>query len=174
VVLLFICCLLNYHFFHFPHILNLMCQMRIYIIIVGSCKHSIDCHRFANIGGLQVWTGAVKIVNKQSRTAHKVWSSSLEVGVAFTIPHRKNELLMKHYTRLTVSIDTRLRAGRPGFNSLHGQWWEFWGGGTDSRLAPGSTQPTVQWAPGALSSGVKREGRDADHLPSSSTEVKSG
>jgi hypothetical protein len=29
----------------------------------------------------------------------------------------------------------------------------------------GSTQPPVQWIPGALSPGVKRQGREADHSP---------
>jgi hypothetical protein len=28
----------------------------------------------------------------------------------------------------------------------------------------GSTQPSIQWAPGALSPGVKWQGREADHL----------
>jgi hypothetical protein len=34
------------------------------------------------------------------------------------------------------------------------------------------TQPPIQWIPGALSSGVKRPGREADHPPPSSAEVK--
>jgi hypothetical protein len=36
----------------------------------------------------------------------------------------------------------------------------------------GSTQPPIQWVPGALSLGVKRAGREADHSPPSSAEVK--
>jgi hypothetical protein len=40
-----------------------------------------------------------------------------------------------------------------------------------SRPALGLTQPSIQWVPGALSSGVKRAGREADHLPPSSVEV---
>jgi hypothetical protein len=39
-----------------------------------------------------------------------------------------------------------------------------------SALAP--TQPPVQWVPGALSLGVMRSGREADHSPPSSAEVK--
>jgi hypothetical protein len=38
------------------------------------------------------------------------------------------------------------------------------------RLRP--TQPHIQWIPGALSSGVKRPGREADHSPPTSAEVK--
>jgi hypothetical protein len=33
------------------------------------------------------------------------------------------------------------------------------------RLALGLTQPPIQWVPGALSSGVKRPGREAKHSP---------
>jgi hypothetical protein len=33
-------------------------------------------------------------------------------------------------------------------------------------------QLPIQWIPGALSLGVKRSGREADHSPSSSPEVK--
>jgi hypothetical protein len=34
-----------------------------------------------------------------------------------------------------------------------------------SRPALGSTQPPIQWVPGALSPGVNRTGREADHSP---------
>jgi hypothetical protein len=37
---------------------------------------------------------------------------------------------------------------------------------------PGPTQPPTQWVPGALSLGVKRPGREVDHSPPSSAEVK--
>jgi len=43
---------------------------------------------------------------------------------------------------------------------------------TTSRLALGPTQPPIQWVTGALSLGVKRPGRKADHSLPSSTEVK--
>jgi len=35
-----------------------------------------------------------------------------------------------------------------------------------------STQPRIQWLPGLLTSGVKRPGREADHSPPSSAEIK--
>jgi hypothetical protein len=41
-----------------------------------------------------------------------------------------------------------------------------------SRLALGSTQPPIQWVPGALSLGVRRLGREANHSPPSRAEVK--
>jgi hypothetical protein len=36
---------------------------------------------------------------------------------------------------------------------------------TSSRPALGSTQPPIQWVPGALTAGVKLPGREADHSP---------
>jgi hypothetical protein len=42
---------------------------------------------------------------------------------------------------------------------------------TESRPALGPTQPPIQWVTGALSLGVKRPGREADHLPSSCVKV---
>jgi hypothetical protein len=38
----------------------------------------------------------------------------------------------------------------------------------------GSTQPPIQWIPGALSLELKRLGRKADHAPPSSARVKNG
>jgi hypothetical protein len=45
---------------------------------------------------------------------------------------------------------------------------------TASRPAVGPTQPPIQWVPGALSPGVKRKWREADHSPPSSDEAKNG
>jgi hypothetical protein len=42
-----------------------------------------------------------------------------------------------------------------------------------SRSALGPTLPTVPWVPGDLPKGVKRQGREALHLPPSSAKVKS-
>jgi hypothetical protein len=41
-----------------------------------------------------------------------------------------------------------------------------------SRTALEPTQPPIQWVWGVLSLGIKRPGREADHLPLSSVEVK--
>jgi hypothetical protein len=43
---------------------------------------------------------------------------------------------------------------------------------TASRTALEPTQPPIQWVPGALSLGVKRPGREADHSSPSNAEVK--
>jgi hypothetical protein len=41
-----------------------------------------------------------------------------------------------------------------------------------SGTALGAIQPPIQWVPGALSLGVMRPGREDDHSPPSSAEVK--
>jgi hypothetical protein len=41
-----------------------------------------------------------------------------------------------------------------------------------SRRALGPTQPHIQWVSGALTLGIKRPGREADHSPPSSSEIK--
>jgi hypothetical protein len=43
---------------------------------------------------------------------------------------------------------------------------------TPSRLVLGPTQPPIQCVQGALSPGIKRPGREADHSPPSNAEVK--
>jgi hypothetical protein len=43
---------------------------------------------------------------------------------------------------------------------------------TVSGTVLGPTQPPIQWVPGALSLRLKRPGREADHSPPSSAEVK--
>jgi hypothetical protein len=57
-----------------------------------------------------------------------------------------------------------------GFDSRQGL--EIFPFTTAYRTALGSTQPPIQWVPGALSLGVKRPGSEADHSPPSSAEVK--
>jgi hypothetical protein len=41
-----------------------------------------------------------------------------------------------------------------------------------SRTALGPTQSPIHWVPGALSLGIKQPGREANHSPPSSSEVK--
>jgi hypothetical protein len=55
----------------------------------------------------------------------------------------------------------RFPAGAGNFSLHHGV-----------QTALGPTQPLIQWVRGALSLGVKRPGREADHSPPSSAEFK--
>jgi hypothetical protein len=65
-----------------------------------------------------------------------------------------------------------LRAGRRrGRSSSLGRVKNFHFS-TSSRPALGPTQPLIQWVPGALSPGVKRQRRETDHSPPTSAEVK--
>jgi hypothetical protein len=56
------------------------------------------------------------------------------------------------------SVSVWLRAGRPGDRgSIQGKKKEFFSLAAVSRPALGPTQPPVQWVPGVLSPGVKRD-----------------
>jgi hypothetical protein len=73
----------------------------------------------------------------------------------------------------SVGIASRLRAGRSGFKgSIPGGVLGIIFFTTASRTAMGPTQPLIQWVQEALSLGVERSGREADHSPPSSAEVK--
>jgi hypothetical protein len=73
----------------------------------------------------------------------------------------------------SVSIETRLRAGRPGFvSSRQGQWWDF---------SPSPLRQDLLWVPssllyngywGILPPGIKRLEHESDHSPPASAEVK--
>jgi len=70
-----------------------------------------------------------------------------------------------------VTVETRSLTGQPGFNTRQGLWWNF------------SLRHCIQTGPGAhpasypvgirgFSMVIKRPGREADHSPPSSAEVK--
>jgi hypothetical protein len=70
----------------------------------------------------------------------------------------------------SVGISDGLLAGWSEFYSRQGQ--EIFLFSTMSRLTLGPTQPPIQLIPEALPLGLKRPGREADHPPPSSAEVK--
>jgi len=72
--------------------------------------------------------------------------------------------------RSSVSTESRLRTGRPSFDSHKGQGFFSVHHRTRPALEP--TQSPIQWVPGALYPGVKQPGSKADHSPRSSAEVK--
>jgi hypothetical protein len=65
----------------------------------------------------------------------------------------------------SVGVVTRLRCGRPSFDSWQVQ--EIFVFSIYSRPALGSNQPPIQWALAARFLRVKRQGREADHSPPS-------
>jgi hypothetical protein len=60
----------------------------------------------------------------------------------------------------SVGIATGTRAGRSEFDSRHGKIFLY---STASRPALEPIEPRIQWVLGAISSEVKRPGREADH-----------
>jgi hypothetical protein len=74
---------------------------------------------------------------------------------------------------LSVGIRTRLRAGRLEFyGSISGGAWKFFSSPPRPERLWGSPSLISNGYQGALSLGVKRLGREADHSPPSSAEVK--
>jgi hypothetical protein len=62
----------------------------------------------------------------------------------------------------------------PNYNEENSRYGKSFLFSTTSRPTLGPTQPPIQWVPGAPSPGVKRQGRETDHSPPSSAEVKNG
>jgi hypothetical protein len=57
----------------------------------GLCHRDVAHLRVAGGGnGLQIWSVATNILNKQLRTADKEWSFSVEVGRGLTTHNRKH------------------------------------------------------------------------------------
>jgi hypothetical protein len=71
-----------------------------------------------------------------------------------------------------VGIATKLWAGRPRSRSSSPSRVKNFLFSKSSTPALSSTQPPIQWVPGALSPGVKWPGREVDHSPPTSAEVK--
>jgi hypothetical protein len=78
----------------------------------------------------------------------------------------------KQWLHSSVRTVTRLRDGRPGFDSRYGQGVFLFTTASKTTLEP--TQPPIQWLPGALSPRIKRPGREVNHTPPPSAEVKNG
>jgi len=55
--------------------------------------------------------GSANILNRQSRTADKGWSSSLGVGGVLTTPHRKNVYCYEIFIQKVSDLDYRIGAG---------------------------------------------------------------
>jgi hypothetical protein len=106
----------------------------------------------------------------KARVPSSRWTGLWSISLANTRSRVQIHLLGDRDSSL--SIMTRLRGGRPGFNSWQGQEIRLFS--IASRPALGPTQTPIQWAPGVLSLGVKPPGREADHSSPSSAGVKNG
>jgi hypothetical protein len=88
-------------------------------------------------------------------------------------------MFSKEYTSLPHEALERINVSTQGIGSFWYHWSQFiWFPvrhySTSSRPALGPTHPPKQWVAGALSPGVKRQGRESDHSPPSNAEVKNG
>jgi hypothetical protein len=83
-----------------------------------------------------------------------------------------NKILYNFEPRQLSRYSDWLRAGRPRCRSSSPRKVKNFLFSTSSRPTVGPTQPHIQWVPGPLSPGVKRQGREADHSPPTSAEVK--
>jgi hypothetical protein len=79
-------------------------------------------------------------------------------------------IVVRKESELLSRYSDGLRAGRPGFDSRQCKIFTYI---LSTTLRPNlrPIQPPIQWIPGALSPGVKRQGREADHSPPSSAEA---
>jgi hypothetical protein len=80
------------------------------------------------------------------------------------------EIKYKSSERLHLICSMGWTIGVLGFDSRRGLGIFLFT--TASRTALGPTQPFIQWVPDALPLGVKRFGREANHSPPSSSDVK--
>jgi hypothetical protein len=96
----------------------------------------------------------------------------LRGGVQNSTQLNKNSLdarKSRYFSQMSV-VTFRMGYGLDGWGSIHGKGKRFFF--TESRRALGPTQPPIQSTPWALSPGVKQSGREADHSPPSSAEIK--
>jgi hypothetical protein len=95
----------------------------------------------------------------------------MDSSVTLAVELFKTELKPDWSRDSSVGIATgyRLENGRVGVRVAVGQELSLL---HVVQIGFGFTQPPIQWVPGALSSAVKRPGREADHSPPTSVEIK--
>ena len=69
-----------------------------------------------------IWWVAANILNKQSRTADKRWSSSLGVGEVPTTPHLKTDLVTKRIQLSWAWTDTSVQIKQWKRDTRFGTW----------------------------------------------------
>jgi hypothetical protein len=105
-------------------------------------------------------------------TYHHYWSHKRQTYATHRRNPRTTSLPFRHATSCACHLTANMRERRPGFDFRQGQ--EILLYSTASRPTRWSTQAPIQWALGAISPGVKRQGREADHSPPSNDEVNNG
>jgi hypothetical protein len=106
---------------------------------------------------------------------------SLWIAIISDSRNDKNELIQSPWSYSAVLLLWVSQDSAVGIATSY--WLDDWRVGvrvpvgarifsTSFRPALGSTQPPIQWVPGALSPGVRRPGRETNHSPATSAEVK--
>jgi hypothetical protein len=111
-------------------------------------------------------TGNICQLHSKSRHAQRVCHARICTSV---VP-RTNGLLRYNCSPLNLGMQHQDHIGIRGFDSRRGLGGFLFS--IASRPALGLTEPPIQWIQGYPSPAVKRPGREADHSPLSSAEVK--
>jgi hypothetical protein len=127
------------------------------------CSCSENALKYMRFGILTVLCYSSLMISPQQYDVTEIYLSKLRLNTS-------------DLCRIILILDAYhsdgLWAVRPGFGSRQEQ--EMFLYSTEFRPALRATQPHIQLEPGTLSPGVKRPGREADHSPPSSAEVKNG
>jgi hypothetical protein len=135
-----------------------------------------SCLIYCSVLKTEAMFSSEKKISPWTKWIYSYKEKGCNLSSAFNFQHSKQTLHTRDLVQHTESSSARftcdaLRAGRPrGRSSSPGRMNNFLFS-TSSGPALVSTKPAIQWVPGALSLGVKRPGREADHSPSSSAEV---
>jgi hypothetical protein len=120
-------------------------------------------------------------MRKNVMESQKVTAILVNSKLMSATPNRS--LLLKNHTPFLIVLskllslfsDIRhsdgLRTGGAGFHTRQRPEIFLYSTMFEVTLEP--TKPPIQWTPGALFPGIRRQQREADHSPSSSAEVKS-
>jgi hypothetical protein len=111
----------------------------------------------------------LKYVNYMSRLIYIIMQGTYYIYLCMCDPNYKSYILAESRNS-SVSIATG--CGLDDRGSYPGGGWEFLSSTPRPDRLMEPTQPPIQWVPGALSLGVNRPGREADHSTPFSAEVK--
>jgi hypothetical protein len=114
------------------------------------------CPLVMRLGGLQSQSGCGNVRKWVLKWMFRVVSSYQILSLKFYI-------YFSYFTHLVSGIALDYVLDDRGFESRQGL--SIFLLTTAFRPALGPTQPSIQWVPGALSPGVNRPGREADHSP---------
>jgi hypothetical protein len=148
-----------------------VCQIHIYI------SYFINLNWVAKKRYFKICSDPLQVLDDQHLSEHfhvttgcNDLVSNVSVCKGCTNFHTVDHCYIYYSRDISVKILTRVRGGRPRFDSRQGLGIFLLVPTSTPALGP--TQPPFQLVPGALSPAVKRPGHEVDHLPPSSVEIK--